>query len=56
MARKHMVIPVASLLRIPRRGAFPEKTCPLWPHLCIAPATHGKSDIEAVGAQVEIAI
>ena len=25
-------------------------------HLCIAPATHGKSDIEAVGAQVEIAI
>jgi len=51
-----MVIPVASLLRIPRRGAFPEKTCPLWPHLCIAPATHGKSDIEAVGAQVEIAI
>ena len=29
---------------------------PLWPHLCIAPATHGKSDIEAVGAQVEIAI
>ena len=50
------MVAVASLRGMPRRGAVAEKAGPMWPHRCIAPATHGKSDIEAVGAQVEIAI